>query len=287
MDTRSFGEELAACREVGQVLDVVVRRAAEVVGEGAVLSIISDDGTLLVPAAFHHDDSEVVASMRAALASPYPRPSGLAGRVAARVAPLVLDAAGVKKLGARLATGAQVFAKEHPIKSLMIVPLVGYGEVLGTLGVARIESAAPYDNEALLALEALADRAALAIADARRAPQVLSAADYRAIFEHCMDGVLFNCPDGRILAANPAACALLQRSEREICKEGRAGIVVDDDQVRAALGTRAKTGRVRAHITMRRGDGHTFVADVSSVVFSTQTGEVRACVIFREAAEAP
>ena len=287
MDARSFGEELAASRDVREVLEVVVRRAAAVVGEGAVLSILSDDGRLLVPAAFHHDDREVLSSMRAALASPYARPEALASRVATRVTPLVLDAEGVRKFGIRLETEGQVFAKEHPIKSLMIVPLVGYGEVLGTLGVARTESDAPYDNEALLALEALADRAALAIADARRAPQELTAADYQAIFEHSMDGVLFNCPDGRILAANPAACALLRRSEREICKEGRGGIVVDDERVRAALATRAKTGRVRAQLTLRRGDGTHLTADASSVVFSTKTGEERACVIFREAAETP
>ncbi|HUO74894.1 MAG TPA: PAS domain-containing protein [Solirubrobacteraceae bacterium] len=37
----------------------------------------------------------------------------------------------------------------------------------------------------------------------------LSSAAYRAIYQHSPDGVLFTAPDGRVFAANPAACALL------------------------------------------------------------------------------
>ena len=29
---------------------------------------------------------------------------------------------------------------------------------------------------------------------------------YRALYEHNPDGVLFTAPDGRVFAANPAAC---------------------------------------------------------------------------------
>ena len=39
-------------------------------------------------------------------------------------------------------------------------------------------------------------------------------AAYRAMFEHSSEGVLFSTPDGRITAANPAACA---------CSTGRRG----------------------------------------------------------------
>ena len=48
---------------------------------------------------------------------------------------------------------------------------------------------------------------------------------FRAIFENSMDGILRTVPDGTILAANPAACEMLGRTEEEICKAGRAGVV--------------------------------------------------------------
>ena len=35
----------------------------------------------------------------------------------------------------------------------------------------------------------------------------LGIAAYRVLFEHSTDGVLFSSPDGRVTAANPAACA--------------------------------------------------------------------------------
>ena len=37
------------------------------------------------------------------------------------------------------------------------------------------------------------------------------------MFEHSTDGVLFSTSDGRVTAANPAACALLDRSVEELC----------------------------------------------------------------------
>ena len=54
--------------------------------------------------------------------------------------------------------------------------------------------------------------------------RALGADAFREVFEHSIDGVLFAVPDGRILAANPAACAMLQRSEDEICRLGRQGL---------------------------------------------------------------
>lgn len=49
--------------------------------------------------------------------------------------------------------------------------------------------------------------------------------DLRALFEHVLDGVLFTHPDGRILAANPAACALLRATEAQVCAAGRIALV--------------------------------------------------------------
>jgi PAS domain S-box-containing protein len=109
---------------------------------------------------------------------------------------------------------------------------------------------------------------------------------YLAIFEHSLDGVLFTVPDGQVLAANPAACQLLGRSEEEICALGRQALADSDDpRWIAGLDERARTGRVRAQARLRRADGTSFEVDLSSAIFSTPDGQRRGVVIFRDLSE--
>lgn len=109
---------------------------------------------------------------------------------------------------------------------------------------------------------------------------------FQAIFEHAMDGIMFTIPDGRVLAANPAACALLGRTEQEICALGRQGLAdTSDPRWGRAVAARAVSGRMRAELRMCRADGSVFEADVASAIFTTSTGEERACVIFRDLSE--
>ena len=109
---------------------------------------------------------------------------------------------------------------------------------------------------------------------------------YLAIFEHSLDGVLFTVPDGQVLAANPAACQLLGRSEEEICALGRQGLA-DSSDPRWVIGVneRARTGRARLQARMRRADGTSFEVDLSSAIFTTPDGQRRSVVIFRDLSE--
>ena len=111
-------------------------------------------------------------------------------------------------------------------------------------------------------------------------------AQLRALFEVSIDGILLTAPDGRILAANPAACRLLGRSEHEICMLGRDRLVdTTDERVRVSIVERARTGRFFGEITMLRGDGSPFPAEISSVIYTSDVGEQRAYVIFRDITE--
>ena len=105
---------------------------------------------------------------------------------------------------------------------------------------------------------------------------------YVALFEHALDAVLLTAPDGRIQAANPAACRMLGRSEEEIRSLGRAGIVDGTAALDAALDERRKSGHVRAELRLRRGDGTSFVADVSSAIFPDEAGAPHTVMILRD-----
>jgi PAS domain S-box-containing protein len=114
----------------------------------------------------------------------------------------------------------------------------------------------------------------------------LDLSDYRALYENALDGVLLTAPDGRIFAANPAACRLLGMTEEEICQAGRQGVTDhEDERWGIALAERERHGHVRAQLPLVRGDGSKFIADVTSRIFTQPDGERRSCVIFRDVTE--
>jgi diguanylate cyclase (GGDEF)-like protein/PAS domain S-box-containing protein len=276
----AFEAELAACRaDQARLLDLVVQRATDLVGEGSILFILGDDGETLEPRAFAAKNPGVVGALgRAAAAGPFRIGDGLLAQAMRAGTAVMLDPS---------QTRAIVFWRDRlrvVVHALALVPLVAYGEVLGILAVGRIDDPTPYSTEARIALEALAQRAALALGEPRRAT-LLTSSDYHALFQHSADGMLLSVPDGSVIAANPAACAILGLTEREVCAMDRRDMMVDDERTRAALAQRALTGTVRAEVTMRRGDGSTFVADASSTVFRTEEDEVRACIVFRDISE--
>jgi PAS domain S-box-containing protein len=123
--------------------------------------------------------------------------------------------------------------------------------------------------------------------DARYEPLLSAAkesqARYRSIFENSLDGIFLTAPDGRILAANPAACRMLGRSEEEICRLGRDGVVdPTDPQVIAALKERSESGKFRRELCLKRKDGTSFPAEVTSVVFTDSYGDVRTSMMVRD-----
>ncbi|HSO34977.1 MAG TPA: ATP-binding protein, partial [Labilithrix sp.] len=126
-------------------------------------------------------------------------------------------------------------------------------------------------------------------ADACRArpSETVLAADrtYRAVIEHAPDGILLTAPDGRIFTANPAACALLGRTEEELRAVGRAGVVVVTDAARRFFEERQRTGSVRGLLTMIRKDGTTLIAHAASTVFQSEGGETLTSTTFRDVTE--
>ena len=281
----SFWDDLVACdSDVDRLLEVIARRVVDVLGDACVLTVLAADASTLELRQVRHAVPDVEKTMRERLgAAPYRVGQGLAGRVAADRRPLLIARVDAQSLRPLVEPHSGSFTDDHPVRSLMIVPIVGYGELIGTLGAARTDRDVPYGNDDLRMLTALAERAGLALADAKRQPERLGATDYEAIVRHSIDGVLFTMPDGRVLAANPAACAILRLSEAEICRLGRAGLVdMSDPRTRAFIRQRAVTGSARGEATMRRGDGELFTADISSTIFTGAHGEPRASVIFRD-----
>jgi PAS domain S-box-containing protein len=109
---------------------------------------------------------------------------------------------------------------------------------------------------------------------------------YRSLFENSDDAILLTAPDGRIFAANPAACRIFGRTEAEICQVGRSGLVdPTDPRLPVALEERERAGRFRGELTYRRSDGQPFPGEVTSVVFQGEDGQPRTSMIVRDITE--
>lgn len=122
----------------------------------------------------------------------------------------------------------------------------------------------------------------------RRAEEALSESEqkYRLLFESSLDAVLLTSPGGEIFSANPAACKMLMRTEEEICRLGRGGLVdKNDPRVVAALEERARSGRFSGELTMMRGDGTIFPAEVTTSVFKDKENRERTSMIVRDITE--
>jgi PAS domain S-box-containing protein len=106
---------------------------------------------------------------------------------------------------------------------------------------------------------------------------------YRSFYENSMDGILLTVTNGDILAANPAACAIFQMTEEEICSVGRLGLVDNDDpRLAAGLEERKLTGKISTQITCIRKDGSKFPGELTSAVFKDGSGKPRNSIIIRD-----
>jgi PAS domain S-box-containing protein len=105
---------------------------------------------------------------------------------------------------------------------------------------------------------------------------------YEALFTSSTDAIILSDPDGSVVAANPAARALLGRSEAEICEAGRAGLLAPGTDLPGLLRQRQEAGHVHADVQFLRRDGSRFDAELTSVTFDR---EGRAFDIVRDVTE--
>ena len=106
---------------------------------------------------------------------------------------------------------------------------------------------------------------------------------FRLLFENSLDGVLQGTPDGAILSANSAACAIFGMSQSQLCKGGRAALILPTDpRLPAFLDTRSTIGKARSALTMVRADGSLFEAEISSSVYHDLDGNLMCSMVLRD-----
>ena len=109
---------------------------------------------------------------------------------------------------------------------------------------------------------------------------------YRAFFDNSIDAVIITSPDGSIQEANAEACRIFGMTRDELVGAGRNGVTdPSDPRLAVAIEERARTGRFKGELDLRRSDGTIFPCEVSSSIFTDKKGLVKTSMIIRDITE--
>ena len=141
-------------------------------------------------------------------------------------------------------------------------------------------------SKARLIEELRAAKRKIAAFQRKQAAHKFDEISFRLFFDNSGDAVLLTRPDGTISAANPEACRMFGRSEKEITKIGRSGIVdLLDPRLPGALKKRRRTGLVKGELNYKKKDGTVIPCDFTSKIFRDPSGSKSAITIIRDLTE--
>ena len=110
-----------------------------------------------------------------------------------------------------------------------------------------------------------------------------SEASHRVLFESSPDAIFRSSPEGTIYAANPAACAMVGRTEAEIQRIGRDGIIDrNDPRWLELVEQRQRAGTARAETELIRADGSAIPVEVAAALFTDGGGKVCSNLFVRD-----
>jgi signal transduction histidine kinase len=165
------------------LLDTIVRRVSEEIGDGAIVYSASDDGAWIVPEAIHHPDPESLAFSKLLFDLSPIRPSeNMSGNVILTGEPIILPSVNSQDLKTRMKPEHWPYFDKYGVHALAVVPLRGRDQRIGALAVWRNRANQPYVADDLTLLQDLADRAALALENARLYAQAQEAIRLRDEF---------------------------------------------------------------------------------------------------------
>lgn len=162
--SQAFAEAGLKYREL---LDTIVREVGAGFGDMCTIHMISPDNQATTLAAFYHPDKLVQREVQANLQEiyfPTTAESGESGVITKAVR--LMDVSSYE-LEENLPTAYHPLLNFLTIQNCLIVPLRAHGRIIGCLGMLRSEIGARFNMEDEFFYQDLADRAALALEDAR------------------------------------------------------------------------------------------------------------------------
>jgi PAS domain S-box-containing protein len=163
----------AASLDSQALLQVITRRIAEAMSDACTVRLLNSDGNYLSLGASYHPDPAAHTLLQTMLAEhPQHTTEGLSGPVVLNGQTLRTTFANREQMRTMTKSEYWPYLQRLGVHSCMIVPLRAHGQVIGTLTTLRDRTIASYTAQDQALLQDLADRAALAIHNARLFEQV-------------------------------------------------------------------------------------------------------------------
>ncbi len=163
--SQAFAEE---CLDFHAILPTITRHIVKALGDLCLIRLLSDDGQWLKPAAIYHPIPQVRGYLRDVLTFlPRRADEGLVGRVVRTGQPVLLPEVKPEELDVPTASEIDAYREHLTVHSILIVPLRARGRVIGTIGGWRDRPGYPHTADDQAFVLDLADRAGLAIENAR------------------------------------------------------------------------------------------------------------------------
>ncbi|HXI57170.1 MAG TPA: PAS domain S-box protein, partial [Polyangia bacterium] len=290
-------EFAAATDDYDGLIPLVARRLGDLFGDLCVIRLLSTDGLYLEPpTAIHHPDPGLIALAREATSThPQRVGEGVTGQVAATGVSVLIPVVDAARLLANLDPQRRSSVERQHITSLVVVPLLCRGQIIGVVSVTRSDAQRPLNQDDLHLLEDVAAHASLAITNARsfaaerashaaavRANRALAESEeaHRLLFEASpLPLFVFAVDTLAPLAVNEAALLLYGYRHDEFMKLTVSEHAVGERETAktrlAAWGDAQVTGVSR----YRRKDGSQFVAEYTTRSFEFAGQRARITVI--------
>jgi PAS domain S-box-containing protein len=164
---RAFAE---ATTDPDRLPGVVAERLATLIGDGCLVSLLSDDGIELRPAAIHFREAGVEEAARRIVAAGSIRADGntMGARVVRTREVVLLPRVDLEQLAGDVAPAYAPELANLGLSSLLALPLEVHGRVLGLLALMRVgRQDRPFSENDEAVARNLAEHAALALSNAR------------------------------------------------------------------------------------------------------------------------
>ncbi len=111
-------------------------------------------------------------------------------------------------------------------------------------------------------------------------------AEYRAMFENSLNGIILSQIDGKIIRANPAACKMFKMTEEEIISKGSDAIMdKNEHRIDSLMEELTMKGSAKGEANLIRKGGSKFLASISVSKFTDSFARERVSVSIRDLSE--
>jgi PAS domain S-box-containing protein len=202
------GAELASSFDYREALSAVAKLAVQRVADWCSIEVVEPDGTV-APVAIEHADEQKAVFARE-LQERYPRVAGSpTTRVLETREPLLVPDVSDEMLVAAAQDEIHLdLLRQLSLQSLLVVPVIAHGRVLGTIGYAAAESGHRFDERDVSIAQGLAQRVGIAVENSLLYGEVERRARAARVLETIADGVVLLDNNGVVLLWNAAAEAI-------------------------------------------------------------------------------